>query len=245
MLDSFNAPLRTCVIGSTGGIGHALVDALAGSDQVESLYALSRTGASHPSPKVQNLTFNFLDEASVAAAAEALREVGKFDIIIVATGLLQGDGIAPEKNMRALDLDAMRKSFEINTFGPALTAKHFLPLLRRDDKAVFAALSARVGSISDNRLGGWYSYRASKAALNMMLKTLSIETARRWKDQIIIGLHPGTVDTGLSKPFQSNVPDGKLFTPEFSAEKLLSVVDQVGPGDTGGLFAWDGARVSF
>ncbi|MGJ8560276.1 MAG: SDR family NAD(P)-dependent oxidoreductase [Litorimonas sp.] len=245
MLDSFNAPIRACVIGSTGGIGQALVAALAGNERVKTVYALSRAGASHLSPKVQNLTFDFLDEASIAAAAEALREGGKFDLIIVATGLLQGHGIAPEKNMRALDLDAMRKSFEVNTFGPALTAKYFLPLLRRDDKAVFAALSARVGSITDNRLGGWYSYRASKAALNMMLKTLSIETQRRWKSQIIIGLHPGTVDTELSKPFQSNVPDGKLFTPEFSAEQLLAVVDQVTPSDTGGLFAWDGARVPF
>ncbi|GHB00408.1 SDR family oxidoreductase [Algimonas arctica] len=245
MLESFNAPIRACVIGSTGGIGRALVDALAASDRVETLYALSRAGAAHPSPKVQNLTFDFLNEASVSAAAEALREIGKFDLIIVATGLLQGGGIAPEKNMRALDLDALRTSFEVNTFGPALTAKYFLPLLRRDDKAVFAALSARVGSIADNRLGGWYSYRASKAALNMMLKTLSIETQRRWTNQIIIGLHPGTVDTGLSKPFQSNVPDGQLFTPAFSALKLLAVVDQVGPDDTGGLFAWDGARVPF
>lgn len=245
MLDSFNAPLRACVIGSTGGIGRALVDALAASDTVETLYALSRSGTTHDSPKVQNLTFDFLDEVSVAAAAEALRETGKFDLIIVATGLLQGDGITPEKNMRALDLDTMRKSFEVNTFGPALTAKYFLPLLRRDEKAVFAALSARIGSITDNRLGGWYSYRASKAALNMMLKTLSIETARRFKDQIIIGLHPGTVDTGLSKPFQSNVPEGKLFTPEFSAEKLLAVIDQVSAKDTGNLFAWDGAQVQF
>lgn len=245
MLSSFEIPLRAAIIGSTGGIGNALVDALADDPKVSSIYALSRSGTPHPSDKVQNLTFDFLDEASISAAAEALREVGPFHLILVATGLLQGDGISPEKNMRALDMDAMRKSFEVNTFGPALTAKYFLPLLSRDGKAVFAALSARVGSISDNRLGGWYSYRASKAALNMTLKTLSIETARRFKSQIIIGLHPGTVDTNLSKPFQSNVPDGKLFTPEFSAEKLLSVVDQVQAKDSGHLFAWDGERVPF
>jgi len=245
MLDSFETPIRACIVGSTGGIGAALVDALTDSEQVEAVYALSRTGAAHPSPKVHSLTFDFLDETSIVAAAETLREVGAFDLIIVATGLLQGDGVAPEKNMRALDLDAMRKSFEVNTFGPALTAKHFLPLLRRDTKSVFATLSARVGSISDNRLGGWYAYRASKAALNMMLKTLSIEVARRFKNQIIIGLHPGTVDTDLSKPFQSQVPDGKLFTPDFSAAKLLSVVDQVSASDTGQLFAWDGEIIPF
>lgn len=245
MLTSFQAPLRTCVIGSTGGIGRAFVEALAANDRVEVVYALSRSGEAHTSPKIRNLTFDFLDEESIIAAAEALRETGRFDLIVIATGLLQGNGIAPEKNMRALDLDQMRKSFEVNTFGPALTAKHFLPLLRRDQKAVLAALSARVGSIADNRLGGWYSYRASKAALNMMLKTLSIETARRWKQQIIIGLHPGTVDTALSKPFQSNVPDGKLFTPEFSAARLLEVIDQVSPEDTGHLFAWDGKPIPF
>jgi NAD(P)-dependent dehydrogenase (short-subunit alcohol dehydrogenase family) len=245
MLDSFNAPIRAVVVGSTGGIGAALVDALAASDRVEAVHALSRSGASHASPKVRNLTFDFLDEDSVAAAAQALGEVGPLDLVIVATGLLQGEGIAPEKSMRSLDLDAMRKSFEVNTFGPALTARYFLPLMRRDAKSVFAALSARVGSISDNRLGGWYSYRASKAALNMMLKTLSIEMGRRFKQQVIIGLHPGTVDTGLSKPFQGNVPDGKLFTPEFSAGKLLEVVDRVNAEDTGSLFDWAGERVEF
>ena len=245
MLDSFSAPIRAAVIGSTGGIGSALVDQLAASERVGQVFALSRSGASHPSAKVHNLTFDFTSETSLQAAAEALREAGRFDLIIVATGLLQGEGIAPEKNMRALDMEQMRKSFETNVFGPALTAKHLVPLLGRDNKAVFAALSARVGSISDNRLGGWYSYRAAKAALNMVIKTLSIEIGRRFRNQVIIGLHPGTVDTGLSKPFQGNVPEGKLFTPEFSAGKLLEVVDQVGAEDTGGLFAWDGARIPF
>ncbi|WP_298918682.1 SDR family NAD(P)-dependent oxidoreductase [uncultured Algimonas sp.] len=244
MLDSFETPIRAVVVGSTGGIGAAFVEALAGSDRVEAVHALSRTGASHPFPKVRNLTFDFLDEPSLIAAAQALGEVGPFDLILVATGFLHGSDVQPEKTMRSLDLDAMRRNFEINTFGPALTAKHFLPLLARDRKAVFAALSARVGSISDNRLGGWYSYRASKAALNMMIQTLSIETARRRKQQVVIGLHPGTVDTELSEPFQGNVPEGKLFTPAFSARKLLEVVDRVGPEDTGGLFAWDGARIS-
>ena len=243
MLDSFDAPVRAVVVGSTGGIGGALVDHLAASERVAAVHALSRTGASHPSRKVRNLTFDFTDEGSIVAAAQALDEVGPLDLVIIATGLLQGEGIAPEKTVRHLTLEGMRKSFEINVFGPALTAKHFAPLLRRDGKAVLAALSARVGSISDNRLGGWYSYRASKAALNMMLKTLSIEVGRRFKNQVIVGLHPGTVDTDLSKPFQGNVPDGKLFTPEFSAGKLLEVVDRVGPQDSGGLFAWDGEPI--
>jgi NAD(P)-dependent dehydrogenase (short-subunit alcohol dehydrogenase family) len=166
-------------------------------------------------------------------------------VILVATGLLQGEGISPEKNVRALSHEGFTKSFEINTIGPAMTAKYFVPLLSRDGKSVFAALSARVGSISDNRLGGWYAYRASKAALNMVLKTLSLEIGRRFKNQIIVGLHPGTVDTGLSKPFQGNVPEGKLFTPEFAAGKLLSVIDGLSAEDSGNLFDWAGEQIEF
>ena len=245
ILPSMGENLRVVIVGSTGGIGGAFIDALCLSEQVSQIYALSRKGRSHPSPKVANLTFDFTDEASIEAAAEALRETGAFDLCVIATGLLQGEGIAPEKNMRAMSLEAFQKSFMINTFGPAVTAKYFLPLMRRDRKAVLAALSARVGSISDNRIGGWYAYRASKAALNMVLKTLSIEFGRRFKETVIIGMHPGTVDTDLSKPFQANVPEGKLFSPEFSANKLLSVIDQVEPKDSGLLFAWDGEKVPF
>lgn len=237
--------LRAIIIGSSGGIGGAFIDALAASDQVSHIYALSRQGHSHPSSKVANLTFDFTDESSIEAAAEALREHGAFDICIIATGLLQGEGITPEKNMRAMSLGAFQQSFMVNSFGPAVTAKYFLPLMRRDRKAVFAALSARVGSISDNRIGGWYAYRASKAALNMIIKTLSIEFGRRFKDTVIIGLHPGTVDTDLSKPFQGNVPEGKLFTPKFSASQMLKVIDQLRPEDSGSLFAWDGQKVPF
>jgi NAD(P)-dependent dehydrogenase (short-subunit alcohol dehydrogenase family) len=127
--------------------------------------------------------------------------------------------------------------------GPALVAKHFLPLLPRQGRSVFAALSARVGSIGDNRLGGWHSYRASKAALNMLIKNASIELARTRPDAVIVGLHPGTVDTGLSKPFQRGVAHNKLFTPEYCAERLIAVTDGLTRDDTGHVFAWDGARV--
>ncbi len=243
--ESFGDNLRVVVIGSSGGIGAALTGELAASPQVARIHAFSRTGRSHPSAKVANLTFDFTDEDSLIAAAQALEEVKPFDMILVATGLLQGNGISPEKNLRALSYDGFTKSFEINTIGPAMTAKYFVPLLRRDGKSVFAALSARVGSISDNRLGGWYAYRASKAALNMVLKTLAIEIGRRFKNQIIIGLHPGTVDTELSKPFQGNVPEDKLFTPEFSAGKLLSVIDGLTFEDSGNLFDWAGKQVDF
>ena len=244
MFESLGQNLRVVVVGASGGIGAALVNRLVSSSQVARVHSLSRQGKSHPSPKVSNLTFDFTNEASVEAAAQALAEVGPLDVVIVATGLLQGNGIAPEKNLRALSIKGFEQSFLINTVGPAMTARYFLPLMRRDGKAVFAALSARVGSISDNRMGGWYAYRSSKAALNMVIKTLSIEMGRRFKELVIIGLHPGTVDTSLSKPFQGNVPEGKLFTPEFSAEKLLDVIDQVTPHDSGNLLDWQGQTVT-
>jgi NAD(P)-dependent dehydrogenase (short-subunit alcohol dehydrogenase family) len=135
------------------------------------------------------------------------------------------------------------KSFLVNTIGPAMVAKHLLPKLSKDKRAVFAVLSARVGSISDNRLGGWYAYRAAKAALNMLIKSISIEVARRQKQAIIVGLHPGTVNTRLSEPFQSRVPSGSLFTSDHAVQQLAAVLDGLEPEDTGKVFAWDGQQV--
>ena len=245
LLPSMGSALRVIIIGASGGIGNALMQPLRNNIQVTEIYALSRSSQTPKSDKIKNLKFDFTDEQSIINTAQTLRESGSFDLIIMATGLLQGEGISPEKNMRALRADSMMKSYQANTIGPALTAKHFLPLLKRGSKTVFAALSTRVGSISDNRLGGWYAYRASKAALNMTLKTLSIEFGRRYPEAIIAGLHPGTVDTQLSRPFQGNVPEGKLFTPQFCADSLISVIDGLGPHDSGNLFAWDGQKIPF
>lgn len=147
--------------------------------------------------------------------------------------------------MRELDRASMTEVFTVNAIGPALIAKHFLPRLRKDHKAVFAALSARVGSIGDNRLGGWTSYRASKAALNMILRTLAIEQRRSAKNSVVAALHPGTVDTGLSKPFQGRVPDSQLFGPHRAALALLGVIEQLTAEDSGGFFAWDGTAIDF
>ena len=124
-----------------------------------------------------------------------------------------------------------------------MVAKNFLPKLAKDQRAVFAALSARVGSISDNQLGGWYSYRASKAALNMIIKNLSIEMKMRYKQTIIVGLHPGTVDSRLSKPFQANVPAGKLFTADYAVAKMLEVINTLTPENSGKCYAWDGKEI--
>jgi NAD(P)-dependent dehydrogenase (short-subunit alcohol dehydrogenase family) len=141
--------------------------------------------------------------------------------------------------------EAFALSFAINATGPALIAKHFLGLLARNEKAVFAAISARVGSVSDNRLGGWHAYRAAKAALNMLLRNFAIEQAARNRTASIVGLHPGTVDTGLSKPFQSGVGEGRLFSPQQSAGYMLNVIDKVTPTRSGQLLAWDGSPIPF
>jgi len=217
---------RAVVIGASGGIGAAFVAALtaAGAE----VHALARAD------------LDLEDEASIAAAAARIG--GPLDLVIVATGLLHGGGVAPEKAMRDLSAATLARYFAVNATGPALVAKHFLPLLAKDRPATFAALSARVGSITDNRLGGWYGYRASKAALNMLIRTLAIELARTRPQAICVGLHPGTVDTGLSAPFQRGVPD--LFTPERSATAMLDVLARLSPADSGGCFAWDGRRIA-
>ncbi len=231
-----------CIIGASGGIGAALVDVLLARSGVARVYALSRGGVAETDPRQVSMVLDVTDEATIEAAANAIDE--PLDLIIIATGLLHDeDGVAPEKTYRGLDAENLRRVLEVNTVGPALAAKHFLPKLRPKSRSVFAAISARVGSISDNRLGGWYSYRASKTALNMLLKTASIEVARRHREAVIVGLHPGTVDTGLSKPFQGNVPDGKLFSPEHCARQLIGVIDGLSARDTGQVWDWDGSRV--
>lgn len=172
--------------------------------------------------------------------------MGGVHLVIVATGILHdGETVQPEKTWRALNATSLEKAFRINTVGPALVAKHFLPLLARRRKSAFAVLSARVGSISDNRLGGWYAYRSSKAALNMLVRTLDIELKRSNPDALCVALHPGTVDSRLSRPFQANVPEGKLFSPDVAARHLLSVLDGLAPEQSGKLFAWNGGEVPF
>jgi NAD(P)-dependent dehydrogenase (short-subunit alcohol dehydrogenase family) len=139
--------------------------------------------------------------------------------------------------------ESLARSFAVNAVGPLLVARHFESLLAHEDRAVFASLSARVGSIEDNRLGGWYAYRASKAAQNMYTRTLAIEWARSRRNVVCVALHPGTTDTDLSRPFQGNVPEGKLFGVERTVSQLLEVIDRLQPADTGQFLAWDGERI--
>ncbi|MFK8016241.1 MAG: SDR family NAD(P)-dependent oxidoreductase [Gammaproteobacteria bacterium] len=241
MSDS-NTIRTACVIGAAGAIGRAFVDALCQRDDIQRLYAFSRTPSDSVHPKVVNGQLDYREPESIERAAATIDE--PLDLIVVATGVLHdADGLRPEKTFRAMDADHMARVLKVNTIGPALVATHFLPKLRPASRSVFAALSARVGSIADNRLGGWYSYRASKAALNMILRTLAIEVARRNRHAIIVGLHPGTVDSALSEPFQANVPQGKLFTPQRSAKALLDVVDGLDSSASGSVFDWAGDRV--
>ena len=189
--------------------------------------------------------FTLQDEASIAAVVAAAAAEGPLDLVIVATGVLHNAQLRPEKSWRSLDAAALAEAFAVNATGPALIAKHALGHLRRDAKSAFACLSARVGSIEDNRLGGWHAYRASKAALNMLVRTFAVELRQRNPGALCVALHPGTVDTALSKPFQSGVDPAKLFTPAHSARALLGVLDRLTPADSGRLWAWDGQPITF
>jgi NAD(P)-dependent dehydrogenase (short-subunit alcohol dehydrogenase family) len=222
------------VIGASGGIGGALADLLEAEGREVLRFSRSADEARH---------IDVEDEKSIAAAAARAAEGDPPDLVLVATGALTIDGHPPEKTWRSLDAERLARSYAINAIGPALVAKHFLPLLPRERRSVFAVLGARVGSIGDNRLGGWYGYRASKAALAMMVRTLAVELARGRPEAICVALHPGTVDTALSEPFQGNVVPEKLFTPLQSAASMLEVLRRLTPADSGGHFAWDGSRI--
>lgn len=230
------------IVGASGGIGRALVAALAAGGVYDLVFALSRSRVSQSDP-VQSLSIDLTNETSIAAAARTVGAAGPIGLVIVASGVLHGPSISPEKTIRALDPAAMATLFAVNTIGPALVAKHFLPLMPRTRRGVFAALSARVGSIDDNRLGGWYAYRASKAALNQILRTLAIEAARTHPELIVVGLHPGTVRTALSQPFRPHARTPGLFSPEESAAHLLRVVDGLKIQNSGRVFAWDGQPI--
>lgn len=224
--------MKAIVIGATGGIGGALAAAI--EQAGGSVVRLSR--GSHPPLDLES-------DRSIEQAARAVAAEGPFDLVLIASGLLHSEGVAPEKSLRQVEGASLDRLFRVNATGPALVLRHFVPLLARDRRSVVAALSARVGSIGDNRLGGWIGYRAAKAALNQIIRTASIELARSHPQAIIVGLHPGTVDTTLSAPFQRNVAPGRLFSPAQSAGLLLEVIARLTPADSGSCLDWAGERV--
>lgn len=231
------------VFGASGGIGRALTEALA--TRAEVVHAVGRRLETLPTgATIQCHKADITEEAQIAALAPAL---GSPDLVLVATGVLSDatTGLSPEKSYRQQDLQAFEQVFRSNTFGPALVAKHLLDQMPRDRRTVFAALGARVGSISDNRLGGWHAYRASKAALVMLMRNYAIERARKAPEAICVCLHPGTVRSAMSAPFQGNVPEGKLFEPAFAAAALLNVLDGLSPSDSGKQFDYAGREIPF
>ncbi len=217
------------VIGASGGIGAAVHRALEEGGFFSQVLALGRSTAP---------PLDLLDESSIREAAVWAQEKSAADedvrLIFDATGALTLGERPPEKSWRDLDPQALAASYAINTIGPALLMKHFLPLLPKEGKSVFATLSARVGSIGDNGLGGWYGYRASKAALNQMVRSASIELRRRRPEAICVALHPGTVQTQLTERF---VKSGlEVQTPALAAGRLLTVIHRLSADDTGGFF---------
>ena len=240
-LSSFGEDINVAVFGANGGIGSGLVRALTSCQQVEKIFELGRERPKERGDKSVFFQTDMLDEASVMKAASAIAD--PLDMVIVATGLLHDGEMQPEKTWRQFSVDHAEKIFRVNAFGPMLIAKHFLPKLNDDQKSVFAALSAKVGSISDNQLGGWYSYRSSKAALNQYIKCSAIELRRKNKNAICIGLHPGTVATKLSEPFQANVKPDKLFDNDMASEQLLSVLNGLNSTHSGNLISWDTSTI--
>lgn len=231
-LSSFAEGGVAIVFGGTGGIGAALVEEVRSTGRFEHVIALGRTTA----PPAE-----LLDESSLERAVAFAGEKGKLRLVIDATGFLHDARQAPEKSWRELDADKLARAFALNAIGPALIMKHVLPRLPRTGKSVFATLSARVGSIGDNRLGGWYGYRASKAALNQLVRTAAVELARRSPEALCLALHPGTVATSLSSPFAA--VGLEVQSPTSSARHLLDVVDRLTKEGSGGFFDWRGEPV--
>ena len=219
------------VFGAKGGIGAAVLAAASSSGRFSSVMGFPDKDAA----------LDITNETEIENAALAARENGQIRLVLVATGILSSRGAKAEKRLEDISSEAVLAAFRVNTLGPLLVAKHFLPLLPRSGKSVFAAISARLGSIGDNRLGGWYSYRASKAALNQAIRTIAIELVRRAPDAICLALHPGTVDTGLSRPFSGS--RHPTLKPSDSAAMLLSVIDNATWRNSGEFLDQNGLKI--
>ncbi|MGF1601025.1 MAG: SDR family NAD(P)-dependent oxidoreductase [Thermosynechococcaceae cyanobacterium] len=244
--------VNALVIGASQGIGLGFVRHLLKNPQISKVYATYRSQASasgllslaQESDRVDCLATDSTEEAQIAACCEQIKAAGdRLHWVINCVGILHEGDLQPEKALRQLNADHLTRYFQVNSIGPALWAKHLMPLLKHPDRSVLATISAKIGSIGDNRLGGWYGYRASKAALNMFMKTASIEYRRRSPNTIVVTLHPGTTDTKLSEPFQRNVPPDKLFSVDRTVTQLLAVLEELDSDDSGQFFSWDSSLI--
>lgn len=253
MIQGLERAANALVTGASSGIGLAVVAQLLDATQVGTVVALSRH-AQHSAElgalrevhgaRLQLLSADLTRDDDLASLQPRLAEViDELHLVFNAAGVLHAPEVAPEKALAAVNRAALESVFALNAFAPILLIQALSPLLARQRPLVFASLSARVGSIGDNALGGWYAYRASKAAQNQLLRTLAVEWRRSHRQATCVLLHPGTVDTPLSQPFQARVPAGKLFTAEFAARSLLDIVAGVTPADSGRFIAWDGTEI--
>ncbi|MEM7757508.1 MAG: SDR family NAD(P)-dependent oxidoreductase [Cyanobacteria bacterium P01_A01_bin.40] len=241
------------IVGASQGIGLGFVRALLQQENVAQVFATYRNAATADelfelSPqhgdRLKCLQVDITEEAQIAAAAKQIKNsVTQLHLAIYCVGVLHEGDLTPEKSLRQINPEQLLYSFQVNSIGAVLLAKHLMPLFNKTERSIFASISAKVGSIGDNRLGGWYGYRASKAALNMFLKTTSIEYSRRCPKTIVVALHPGTTDTRLSQPFQKNVPPGKLFPVEHTVKLLSEVIAGLELKDSGEFFSWDGTQL--
>lgn len=240
--------------GAGRGVGLALVQQLLRRDNVcisatvrepDNADTLQALALQYGGERLALFALDLSDEASIETARQAVgRRHPRLDLMMICAGLLHDDqGLWPEKKLADIDPDHLARSFTVNASGPILMIKHFHALLSHGERAVIASLSARIGSISDNGLGDWYAYRAAKATQNQLTRTASIELKRKFKRLICVGLHPGTVDTGLSRPFQKRVPENQLQSAERAAGHLLDVAARLTPDDSGQLFDWAGERI--
>ncbi len=241
------------VLGATQGIGFGFVRRLLQEPDIATVFATYRTLAAaetlltlaqaHPN-RLICFEVDVTQESQIIAMLKTIRgHVPKLHWVINCIGVLHEGAMQPEKNLRQIDSEQLLHYFQINSIGAVLVAKHLLPLLKHGDRSVFASISAKVGSIGDNGLGGWYGYRASKAALNMLMKNVAIEYSRKSPQTIVALLHPGTTNTRLSEPFQRNVPPEKLFSIERTVEQLWQILQKLEPKDSGHFFSWDGSQL--
>lgn len=247
------AQATALIVGAGRGIGLGFVRQLLEDPRIVRIYATYRSPeratellalSQWQGERLILLKLDVTDEDQIAAAVAQIQQTaGRLHLALYCVGLLHDGDLKPEKSLRSLNLDQLTSYFQVNAIGAALLAKHLIGPLRHPEPSIFAALSAKVGSIGDNRLGGWYGYRASKAALNMLIKTTALEYERRCPQTRVVLLHPGTTDTALSAPFQRNVPPEKLFPIERTVRQLLTVLGNVGEGDSGKFLSWDGSEL--